>query len=732
MDAIELTRFPRMEWSKRWERLAVPLGEGWHDAMVALLQATRIPAAGERTGDRARWTGKGKSRRELVAKECAPGLAPYLLRAGDKRCKRDVMARDEWTHLPLDIDAVPVTVDTLLDIEHLALGDLRRVLWTTYSCRDGYASARVLLPLTRTVTLRELAALWWWARERLIKAGLPPHSAKAGEPSLDPRLDARLYYLPAVPTPMTPGTEGWGGVAPRGLVTPDATPLLDVDIILPEALRLQSEGEPTHLAQWPGKPLPGVDRRTRAVKSSVASASAGGEVERVDFGSIPFEGSDLRSWIVANLEPGTETSVGSPWRADGGSGTFGRSLRVHHEADGRLWAKDFGSGIAYLHEPAVRVGTPDPDAAARLRAEREEDRASGRMSAEVEFVEELGAALIEHPLVLREAERRATARRLDEISEELSVFSLKMSSAISPNKEDGVSGETPEDIFNEDIGASLDILGGPARIDCPRGPWAHRPAAGGYCSWQIPCKSSTCVTCGPWMRAARRAAAVVTLRRLARSGWSGAELGTAPGTSGTKAIRRWVEAAPGARAWLRARQPDGTERDLLLWAVPSDLPEAISAVGRLLRGGRSRPAPVLEGWAEEALSVAEAGEAGVRVLTGTEWLVSRIHGLRNGVIERKGEGTGPKTRCTLAAPSEVRDLIEREAGGVARAKRARQPGQRYTRHTIERPKGPPTEAEMEDVFERIGQQGTWKRPGRRKGGPIEDDPGIEWLDLETA
>lgn len=163
-----------------------------------------------------------------------------------------------------------------------------------------------------------------------------------------------LFYMPSVPTPMVKGTEKWGGMTPRGFVSPDHTPMLPVDAILPVARRIQAEDEPKHKAAWPNVPLPGNNKKsssTAAKKSATTGArgSDDSEVVHEDFGMVPFANTTLLAWAEANLPLGTEASVGSPWRPDGGSGEEGKSLRIHREADGCIWAKDFSTKKRHVH-----------------------------------------------------------------------------------------------------------------------------------------------------------------------------------------------------------------------------------------------------------------------------------------------------------------------------------------------------------------------------------------------
>ncbi len=197
------TYFQRMERSRDWRARFV---DRWPDDMLALLQTAAIaPDPKRRTRKRA-----------LRPKECAPAMAPYLLPHGGKRCKVDVLTRNEFSMVPIDIDAAPLSVVAAREIIHAAFVNLNRayVSWPTWSSRDNYASFRVFAPLSRPSTFAELIPVWWFLRRALHEAGLPAASAKVGEPTVDPRLQpSRLYYLPARPAP---GLESsWGGITPE-------------------------------------------------------------------------------------------------------------------------------------------------------------------------------------------------------------------------------------------------------------------------------------------------------------------------------------------------------------------------------------------------------------------------------------------------------------------------------------------------------------------------------------
>lgn len=364
MSFTSLTRFPRMESTSRWDRPAISLGAGWHDEVTALLQTKVIPAK------RDRYVGKGDKKSPIPAKGCAPGIAPYLLRPGGKRGEADMRARSEWTHLLLDLDAAPLTVDALLDVVERAFGGTRHASWTTWSCKDGYASARVLLPLSRTVNEEEIIALFWGARRTVLDAGLPTDSAKADEPCVDSRcLDGRLFYLPAMPASPVP-EDKWGGTIPRGLVSPDSVLVLDVDTVLDAGRKARAADEGAHIARWPAVPVPGKRKaaRVRVAGSSTEqrSASDAPDVHLVDFNSLAMFGTGMsvKEWADANLpDVSTEVGIGgwvfnpdAKW-APGDSALNYDTANLHRDENGRLWAKDWVKGDVYVHE---FIRTVDP------------------------------------------------------------------------------------------------------------------------------------------------------------------------------------------------------------------------------------------------------------------------------------------------------------------------------------------------------------------------------------
>jgi hypothetical protein len=261
---------PRMEWSKRVDStpMDATTDEGWRDFASGLLRTRRIEAAAKR--DRWTWADKKKTvKKNLIAKECSPGLLPYLLPAGQRR--GSVASESRWTMVPFDLDAVGLPVDEVLTIVDQTFAGLRRLVWTTWSCRDGKASVRVMLILDRTASLAEVALAWWWGRRALLDAGLPEVNVKDGGPTVDPcALDGRLFYLPAAPTPMVPGTEDWGGTRPRGTWGDTGDVALALGSVLAAGVRVRDVDESAHLLQWPEATVPeGRGKRVAKVRQGL-------------------------------------------------------------------------------------------------------------------------------------------------------------------------------------------------------------------------------------------------------------------------------------------------------------------------------------------------------------------------------------------------------------------------------------------------------------------------------
>lgn len=342
-----------MEWSRKHSRETVPLGEGWQKWAVGFFSPLRVPKAGTSWRPE-RKTGTGAAAKALAAKSCASGVLAYDLPSGVARSAKGAAALDRWHWAPFDVDKAGMPVADLLKVIQEVSRDTKVASYTTWSAQDGKASARLLFPLSRAATYDEVCALWWWMRARLEAAGLPDASYDGSAPALDPRLDSRLFYLPAYPASQTVGDEGWGGVMPHGEISEDDVPVLDVDAVLPLARAAESADHASFAARWPGVPLPGgkgrggkVTTRSSSSKTSLSKAEKV-SATRVDFTTIAFEGTTLKAWAIQNVPPGSWASVDTPWREDECWGAAGTAMSLHVEEDGRIWAKDFRSGLAYI------------------------------------------------------------------------------------------------------------------------------------------------------------------------------------------------------------------------------------------------------------------------------------------------------------------------------------------------------------------------------------------------
>lgn len=340
-----------MEWSKRHSRETVPLGAGWQEWAIRFFSPLRVPKAGTSWRPERR-SGKGAAAKPLAAKSCASGVLAYDLPSGVARSSKGAAALDRWHWAPFDVDKAGTTVADLLKIIQEVSRDTKVASYTTWSAQDGKASARLLFPLSRAATYDEICAIWWWMRARLEAAGLPDACYDGSAPALDPRLDARLFYLPAYPASQTVGDEGWGGVMPHGEISGDDVPVLDVDAVLPLARAAEAEDREAFAARWPGVPLPGGRGRAGGKATPSRSKSGPSKAEkshavRVDFTTVRFEGETLRSWADKHLPVSSEVSIGSPWRDDGGSGENGKSFRLHRYDDGSLGGTDFGTDTFY-------------------------------------------------------------------------------------------------------------------------------------------------------------------------------------------------------------------------------------------------------------------------------------------------------------------------------------------------------------------------------------------------
>ncbi|TAK27453.1 MAG: hypothetical protein EPO40_17700 [Myxococcaceae bacterium] len=249
-----------------------------------------------------------------------------------------------------------------------------------------------MLILDRTATLHEVALAWWWGRRALLDAGLPEVNAKDGGPTVDPcALDGRLFYLLAVPTPMVPGTEDWGGVQPKGDVGEAGDIPLHIAAVQQAGLRARDVDEPAHFTRWPSATVPenrraAVRHGLRVITSSKRAGGYRGRVERVDFTAVMVDdtGLNLLEWALRELEPGQEVAIGFPFdaRAPGDGILQGSSCRLHRSDDGRVWLHSFKHTASYFHQPASGVveenlpgvemissSAPRPQSAAAKRAD---------------------------------------------------------------------------------------------------------------------------------------------------------------------------------------------------------------------------------------------------------------------------------------------------------------------------------------------------------------------------
>lgn len=646
---FDLTLFPRMECARRWSSRVIPAGDGWHDAWVRLLLVQTIAPAGSK--DRSdRWTRLGKAgRKPLTAKECASGIAPYLLGYGMRRCKADVVASDRWTHVVHDIDAAPLTVDDLLAVVERGLGAYRHLVWTTWSSRDGYASARVFIPLSRTCSADEAAALWWWSRRRLLDAGLPVESAKAGEPCDDSRaMDGRLFYLPSVPAGMVPGTEGWGGVRPRGMVSPDDAPVLDVDALLTAARVVQAEDEDEHLARFPGVPVPGgkAGRGTstggRAVASSTRGAvhgASGSEVEHSDWGSIKFAGTTLLAWCEKNLSPGSEASVGSPWRPDGGSGEGGRSLRIHRDPDGRLWGKDFTTGRVHVH------GSP------RTEKTREYDEVK------IEAIEQT----IDFKAAWRLSNLEIAASKAP-----LHVVPDLEFVGVSESSEEGIPSSERSDTSLSRARTRLDDIG-QLEVICPMVRTRVIAVGNSISAKALPCGARSCPACGPVIRRAEAAAAAAHLGDLAQDGWEFLALDRELDDAEERRVRRWRQGREDRGVLVIPSGLEGVATTLLL--AVSDDEEPIFPP---FEGAELIESDAVADLVEELIMAQTWGRRGTHGLRGDRDLVGAICLIRDALLgreraKRKLSGSPDSAAqgvsiLTSATIDEVREVVEEAIG----------------------------------------------------------------------
>ncbi|MFZ5481058.1 MAG: hypothetical protein ACOZNI_30125 [Myxococcota bacterium] len=488
-----LTICPEMERPHIHEEITIPLFEGWHTTMRRLLRGWEI--YDESTTPRRMRRTKSK---RLTAKECSPGFLAYRLDEGDRRGREGAERRNEWLWLPLDLDAVPLPVDSVLDIVRMAFAGTRLAAWTTWSCRDGYASVRVLFPLSRAVKYEILCPLFWWARRRLLDAGLPHVSAKVdGSPSVDSRLDTRLFFLPAVPSSRVPGTEGWGGVLPCGLVSPDEDALLDVDSLLDEARNIEAADKDVHLERWPNVPVPGGRRAMAAIRRSSSGYRVGdGGSRRVylDFSTFPMHGTgyNVREWGERFLRPGGEEPCGSLFKAGiwapGDNALAYKTAHLRRREDGSLWLRDWTDDTNYYDDRFEVVDPTDIDdllgdeeSDSPVEAEREQD---ARDHAEHERRRDALSVYEERIL-----KKKAKAETLDEVVVRGAQAAMEVARRLSPR-----------------FRAHLEAQGLPRpdpRRRCGFALGTQNAITGQAGSYRLPCGTRSCSSCAPVVIAER-------------------------------------------------------------------------------------------------------------------------------------------------------------------------------------------------------------------------------------
>lgn len=371
---------PRMEWSKRVDSVSLSMDSdpwGWARSARLLLAPTSVPE------NHGRFTLDSKTgeRKPLKMKGCAPGLLPYLLPTNMARGK-PAARKAEWTLLPFDLDAVGLPVAEVMAIIDRAFSGIRRLVWTTWSCQDGYASVRVMLVANRTMTFQGACLAWWWGRRRLVEAGLPEDSVKPMEPSVDSRgMDGRLYYLPSHPASRVADTTNkWGGFTPTwGWGADDDLPF-DVARVLAEASPIRSLDEPKHKDRWPSVPVPEGSNSSK-VKGPGArwdGTRGGGKWRFVDFTQVQVDRVDLLTWARVTIPEGGTLVCGNPWqeapREAGTTWRDGTSARLHHEEGGRVWLHSFKEGQSYGHADGGLPDGVDPIEALLERVISKEDQ----------------------------------------------------------------------------------------------------------------------------------------------------------------------------------------------------------------------------------------------------------------------------------------------------------------------------------------------------------------------
>lgn len=263
--SVPCTVFPYIERTDHHDRHFIDISNA--DSMRDFLEP---PIIAQREL-RCRWTrGKDGERRQLPPKLCAPSMAPYTLPSGTSRLKRNVLKWAEFWWVPLDIDSAPMAPHALQAVVKGAVAALGSAAldWSTFSSREGSASARLMLPLSRPSSYEEMCGAWWVAREALLAAGLPEFSgemvvARNGDVrsalTIDPRVTVeRVYYMPAFFEDVELG------LGDEILVSCRSGPPLAVDEFVRRGLEVEAMERPKLAEACPGTPLPGCSTRRHA------------------------------------------------------------------------------------------------------------------------------------------------------------------------------------------------------------------------------------------------------------------------------------------------------------------------------------------------------------------------------------------------------------------------------------------------------------------------------------
>lgn len=173
------------------------------------------------------WPGDLNEWRVIERKEAAPLWSPVLYRDGGTRTKGETARNILSAHaVVLDYDGGGVT----LDAATAAWSGFEHAVYTTHSHLlvkppkyNGEARFRLVLPLSRPVTVAEYDRVWHWAQAFAQARGVP----------FDPLADVgRLYYVPA----HRPGTEYDYRYNPSlDVLDPDVILALSGDVVVESA-----------------------------------------------------------------------------------------------------------------------------------------------------------------------------------------------------------------------------------------------------------------------------------------------------------------------------------------------------------------------------------------------------------------------------------------------------------------------------------------------------------------